>query len=158
MSIRRAIACSCRAHVSTTNVFDHDFDRPSGTGALCIAIQALRAWLLSDCSSGTKVKALGLAWPSPGPPSINCISANFLDLRSHRCSRGSQWQKSRTRMSSRAITIEERLRATRNGTTRIRFSLPRTFKNPFSFFRSSIVIVLELDLVLGIRGVGWTSS
>jgi hypothetical protein len=31
-----------------------DFDRPSGTGALCIATQALRAWLLSPCPSGTK--------------------------------------------------------------------------------------------------------
>jgi hypothetical protein len=28
--------------VSTTN----DFDRPSGTGALCIGTQALRAWLV----------------------------------------------------------------------------------------------------------------
>src|ERR1700726_562900 len=42
--------------VSTTNISgtDHDFDRPSGTGALCIATQALRAWLLSACPSGTK--------------------------------------------------------------------------------------------------------
>jgi hypothetical protein len=29
-------------------------NRPSGTGALCIATQALRAWLLSACPSGTK--------------------------------------------------------------------------------------------------------
>ena len=43
--------------VSTTNIFgtDNDFDRPSGTAvSLCIAIQALRAWLLSACPSGTK--------------------------------------------------------------------------------------------------------
>jgi hypothetical protein len=33
---------------------DNDFDRPSGTGPLCIANQALRAWLLSACPSGTK--------------------------------------------------------------------------------------------------------
>src|SRR5271165_7225105 len=33
---------------------DNDFDRPSGTGPLCIATQALRAWLLSACPSGTK--------------------------------------------------------------------------------------------------------
>ena len=31
-----------------------DFDRPSGTEPLCIAPQALRAWLLSACPSGTK--------------------------------------------------------------------------------------------------------
>src|SRR5580700_7329969 len=46
--------------VSTTNISgtdqgtDHDFDRPSGTGAFCIATQVLRAWLLSACPSGTK--------------------------------------------------------------------------------------------------------
>ena len=33
---------------------DNDFDRPSVTGALYVAIQALRAWLLSRCPSGTK--------------------------------------------------------------------------------------------------------
>ena len=35
--------------VSTTNICrtDNDFDRPSGTGSLCIATQALRAWILS---------------------------------------------------------------------------------------------------------------
>ena len=33
---------------------DNDFDRPSGTGPLCIDTQALRAWLLSVCPSGTK--------------------------------------------------------------------------------------------------------
>jgi hypothetical protein len=33
---------------------DNDFDRPSGTGPLCIATQALRAWLRSACPSGTK--------------------------------------------------------------------------------------------------------
>jgi hypothetical protein len=33
---------------------DHDFDRPSGTRPLWIATQALRAWLLSACPSGTK--------------------------------------------------------------------------------------------------------
>jgi hypothetical protein len=56
MSIRRAVACSCRGSVSKTNTCgtDHDFDRPSGTGALCIATQALRAWLLSACPSRTK--------------------------------------------------------------------------------------------------------
>ena len=32
---------------------DNDFDRLSGTGSLCIATQALRAWLLSACPSGT---------------------------------------------------------------------------------------------------------
>src|ERR1700760_4790716 len=40
--------------VSTTNISDHDFDRPSGTGSLYIATQALRAWLRSACPSGTK--------------------------------------------------------------------------------------------------------
>jgi hypothetical protein len=40
--------------VSTTNISDHDFDRPSGTGPLYIVAQALRAWLLSACPSGTK--------------------------------------------------------------------------------------------------------
>jgi hypothetical protein len=30
------------------------FDRPFGTGPLCISTQALRAWLLSGCPSGTK--------------------------------------------------------------------------------------------------------
>jgi hypothetical protein len=33
---------------------DNDFDRPSGTGPLCIATRALRAWLRSACPSGTK--------------------------------------------------------------------------------------------------------
>jgi hypothetical protein len=33
---------------------DHGFDRPSGTGPLCIFTQALRARLLSCCPSGTK--------------------------------------------------------------------------------------------------------
>jgi hypothetical protein len=33
---------------------DNDFNRPSGTGPLCIATQALRTWLLSACPSGTK--------------------------------------------------------------------------------------------------------
>ena len=33
---------------------DNDFDRLSGTGSLCIATQALHAWLLSACPSGTK--------------------------------------------------------------------------------------------------------
>jgi hypothetical protein len=36
---------------------DHAFDRPSGTGPLCIFTQALRAWLLSDYPSGTKTIA-----------------------------------------------------------------------------------------------------
>src|ERR1700722_2399125 len=51
--------------VSTTNISgtDNDFDRPSGS--LCIAIQALRAWLLSACPSGTKaihaLKSLALS-------------------------------------------------------------------------------------------------
>jgi hypothetical protein len=31
-----------------------EFNRPSGTGTLCIATQALRAWLRSRCPSGTK--------------------------------------------------------------------------------------------------------
>jgi hypothetical protein len=31
----------------------HDFDRPSGTGPLRTGTQALRAWLLSACPSGT---------------------------------------------------------------------------------------------------------
>jgi hypothetical protein len=39
--------------VSPTNISDHDFDRPSGTGPLCTATQALRAWLRSACPSGT---------------------------------------------------------------------------------------------------------
>src|SRR5580698_11202169 len=56
MSIRRAVACSYRGSVSTTNICgtDHDFDRPSGTGSLCIATQALRAsgvWTFSCASS-----------------------------------------------------------------------------------------------------------
>ncbi len=53
--LRRAVACSSGS-VSTTNICgtDNDFDRPSGTGPLCIATQALRAWLLSACPSGTK--------------------------------------------------------------------------------------------------------
>ena len=33
---------------------DNDFNRPSGTGPLCIDTQALRAWLRSACPSGTK--------------------------------------------------------------------------------------------------------
>jgi hypothetical protein len=33
---------------------DNDFNRPSRMGSLCIAIQELRAWLLSACPSGTK--------------------------------------------------------------------------------------------------------
>jgi hypothetical protein len=33
---------------------DNDFGRPSGTGPLYIATQALRTWLLSACPSGTK--------------------------------------------------------------------------------------------------------
>jgi hypothetical protein len=47
------------------------FGRLSGTGALCTAIQALRAWLLSACPSGTKVKAVGLEFGhllTPGGP------------------------------------------------------------------------------------------
>jgi hypothetical protein len=48
---------------STTNISetdkgtDNDFDPstvPPGTGALCVATQALRAWLLSASPSGTK--------------------------------------------------------------------------------------------------------
>jgi hypothetical protein len=41
---------------STTNICgtDDDFDRPSGTRPVCIANQALRAWLQSTCPSGTK--------------------------------------------------------------------------------------------------------
>src|ERR1700722_2091412 len=44
-TIRRAVACSCRGSVSTTNISgtDNDFNRPSGTETLCIASQALRA-------------------------------------------------------------------------------------------------------------------
>src|SRR5271165_7324888 len=37
------------------HVLDNDFDRPSGTGPLCIDTKALRAWLLSACPSETKV-------------------------------------------------------------------------------------------------------
>ena len=33
---------------------DHDFDRPSGTEPVYVDTQALRAWLLSACPSGTK--------------------------------------------------------------------------------------------------------
>jgi hypothetical protein len=33
---------------------DNDFNRLSGTGPLCIAMQARGAWLLSACPSGTK--------------------------------------------------------------------------------------------------------
>jgi hypothetical protein len=33
---------------------ENDFDRPSGTGPLCIVTQALCAWLRSACPSGTK--------------------------------------------------------------------------------------------------------
>ena len=60
--------CSGMSSVSTTNICgtDNDFDRPSGTGPLCIATQALRAWLLAACPSGTKAihpsKRLALRW------------------------------------------------------------------------------------------------
>src|SRR5450631_3991534 len=55
MSIRRAVACSCRDPVSTTNFSGTGKDSAVPLdGALWIATQALRAWLLSACPSGTK--------------------------------------------------------------------------------------------------------
>jgi hypothetical protein len=64
--------------VLTTNISGtaNDFDRPSGTGALCIATQALRAWLRSACPSGTKghcrprikLALMGFPWVTLGNP------------------------------------------------------------------------------------------
>src|SRR5450631_2352283 len=55
MSIRRAVACSGRGPVSTTNFSGTGKDSAVPLdGALWIATQALRAWLLSACPSGTK--------------------------------------------------------------------------------------------------------
>jgi hypothetical protein len=58
MSIRRAVAWLMPGPGFPDNQYlwakGNDFDRPSGTGALCIAAQALRAWLLACCPSGTK--------------------------------------------------------------------------------------------------------
>src|SRR5450432_3569305 len=62
MSIRRAVACSGRGPVSTTNFSGTGKDSAVPLdGALWIATQALRAWLLSACPSGTKGMGLSRA-------------------------------------------------------------------------------------------------
>ena len=45
-------------HFISTNICGtyNDFDRPSGTGSLCIATQALRAWILSWVSRERSAK------------------------------------------------------------------------------------------------------
>jgi hypothetical protein len=61
MSIRRAVACSGRGPVSTTNFSGTGKDSAVPLDALWIATQALRAWLLSACPSGTKGMGLSRA-------------------------------------------------------------------------------------------------
>jgi hypothetical protein len=51
LSLAHARAAFRRQIISGT---DNAFDRPSGTGPLCISTQALRAWLRSRSPSGTK--------------------------------------------------------------------------------------------------------
>src|ERR1700740_734182 len=69
--------------VSTTNISgtDNDFDRPSGTGSLCISTQALRTWLLSCCPSGTKpfsrIKKMRDFFP------FDCGLTSFVKLLEH---------------------------------------------------------------------------
>src|SRR5450631_4089045 len=79
MSIRRAVACSGRGPVSTTNFSGTGKDSAVPLdGALWIATQALRAWLLSACPSGTK--GIGLfrashqvsAYGRPALPLFSC--------------------------------------------------------------------------------------
>ena len=103
MSIRRAVACSGRGPVSTTNFSGTGKDSAVPLdGALWIATQALRAWLLSACPSGTK--GIGLSWAShqvtrswrlpgrclqlpsqePGCPGVTeAISARHRNIRNH---------------------------------------------------------------------------
>ena len=51
--------------ISALNGTDNDFSRPSGTGPLYVDTQALRAWLLSTCPSGTKSHSVPLRTIQP---------------------------------------------------------------------------------------------
>jgi hypothetical protein len=64
---------------------DNDFNRPSGTGPLCIDTQALRTWLLSACPSGTKAIEvpqiiLALMRVYPGLAQKTCLALKGRDL------------------------------------------------------------------------------